>query len=151
MQNVGGVMTMGDFERGSFRKREGGRSRDSRGGRSEGGFGGHRDGGFGGGRREGGFRGGGFGGGRREFSRADKEMTSVKCDKCGEMCEVPFKPTGDKPVYCSTCFRKNDSGSDFSSRSSSGSGSGVSKSDIIEINNKLDRILAILEREQPEE
>ena len=128
---------MGDFDRSSsFRKREGsGRSRDYRGGSREGGF------------RSGG---GGFGGrssGGRSF---EKEMTSVKCDKCGEMCEVPFKPTGDKPVYCSSCFRKNDSGSDFSSRSSSGSSSssGVSKTDLVEINSKLDIILAILEREE---
>ncbi len=27
------------------------------------------------------------------------------CAKCGKTCEVPFKPTGDKPVYCSECFK----------------------------------------------
>lgn len=37
-------------------------------------------------------------------------MNEVTCDKCGERCVVPFKPTGDKPVYCSKCFRnKQDS------------------------------------------
>ncbi|MFA6088404.1 MAG: CxxC-x17-CxxC domain-containing protein [Candidatus Woesearchaeota archaeon] len=129
-------MTMGDFDRSSsFRKREGSgrsRDRDSRGG--------SRDGGF----RSGG---GGFGGrssGGRSF---EKEMHTVKCDKCGETCEVPFKPTNNKPVYCSSCFRKGESSGSDSVRSSPAS-SGVSKTDIIEINSKLDRILAILEREE---
>jgi len=35
-------------------------------------------------------------------------MHEVTCDKCGERCEVPFKPTGDKPVYCRNCFKKDD-------------------------------------------
>lgn len=54
-----------------------------------------RGGGFGGGRSSG--RGGSFGGGRPEMHRAT-------CAECGASCEVPFKPTGDKPVYCSNCF-----------------------------------------------
>ena len=28
------------------------------------------------------------------------------CDECGKDCKVPFKPSGDKPVYCSDCFEK---------------------------------------------
>jgi len=28
------------------------------------------------------------------------------CDECGKNCKVPFKPSGDKPVYCSDCFEK---------------------------------------------
>ena len=37
-------------------------------------------------------------------------MNEVTCDECGERCVVPFRPTGDKPVYCSKCFRnKRDS------------------------------------------
>jgi len=35
-------------------------------------------------------------------------MYEVVCDKCGKKCEVPFKPTSDKPVYCSQCFGKGD-------------------------------------------
>ena len=45
---------------------------------------------------------------RRDF-RKEVEMHSATCDKCGARCEVPFKPTGNKPVYCSDCFRKGDS------------------------------------------
>jgi len=28
------------------------------------------------------------------------------CDECGKDCKVPFKPSGDKPIYCSDCFEK---------------------------------------------
>ena len=46
--------------------------------------------------------------GRRSF---EKQMHEVTCDECGKRCEVPFKPSGDKPVYCSDCFEKRgDSG-----------------------------------------
>lgn len=31
-------------------------------------------------------------------------MHSAICDDCGAHCEVPFKPSGDKPIYCSDCF-----------------------------------------------
>jgi len=32
-------------------------------------------------------------------------MHKAVCSECGKDCEVPFKPTGDKPVFCSDCFR----------------------------------------------
>jgi len=82
---------------------------------------------------------GGFGRGRRSDSgrRSSKEMHSVKCDKCGKMCEVPFKPTTSKPVYCSDCFRKDDS-----SRSRSKPSFGK---ELDLINQKLDRIMEELE------
>lgn len=62
------------------------------------------------------------------------ERTKVTCDSCKKRCEVPFKPTSDKPVYCDDCFKK-DSGS-----KSSGSGKELS-----EISRKLDRIIELLE------
>ena len=43
-------------------------------------------------------------GGNRGGSRPD--MHSAKCSECGNTCEVPFRPTGEKPVYCSDCFRR---------------------------------------------
>lgn len=73
----------GGERRGSFESR-----RDS--GRRDGGFGANRGGGFGG-RRDGGFGG-------------EKVMHRATCAECGSSCEVPFKPTGEKPVYCSACF-----------------------------------------------
>jgi len=33
-------------------------------------------------------------------------MHKAVCSNCGKDCEVPFVPTGSKPVYCSDCFEK---------------------------------------------
>lgn len=77
---------------------------------NKGGFGGGKK--FGGGGR-GGDRGGsrgGFGGGRGG-DRERPEMHRATCNECGKSCEVPFRPSGDKPVYCSECFEgKRDGG-----------------------------------------
>ncbi|MBI2047370.1 hypothetical protein HYT26_04395 [Candidatus Pacearchaeota archaeon] len=59
-----------------------------------------------------GFRRGGGGGGFRRGGggfRSDfgpREMHKIKCSTCGKDAEVPFKPTGDRPVYCRDCFFK---------------------------------------------
>ncbi len=62
-----------------------------------------------GGNRDAGKRsfGGGFGGGR-SFDRnsARPEMHKAVCDDCGRNCEVPFKPSGNKEIFCSDCFNK---------------------------------------------
>lgn len=34
----------------------------------------------------------------------DKQMHQATCSDCGQRCEVPFKPNGSKPIYCSHCF-----------------------------------------------
>lgn len=34
-------------------------------------------------------------------------MFKAVCSKCGNECELPFKPSGDRPVFCSKCFEKN--------------------------------------------
>lgn len=47
------------------------------------------------------------GGGNRRFSDRPREMHKATCASCGKECEVPFKPTGEKPVYCRECFQKN--------------------------------------------
>ena len=36
-------------------------------------------------------------------------MHKAVCSKCGNECELPFKPSGDKPVFCSKCFQNNKS------------------------------------------
>ena len=59
-------------------------------------------GGFGGGGGGGGGR--GFGGGGRGFG-GPKQMFPVTCAQCGQQTEVPFKPTGSRPVYCRECFQ----------------------------------------------
>ncbi len=50
-------------------------------------------------RRAGGGGGGGYSGGARE-------MHPAVCAQCGKDTEVPFRPSGDRPVYCSDCFSK---------------------------------------------
>jgi CxxC-x17-CxxC domain-containing protein len=57
-------------------------------------------GGGGGGNRGGG---GGFG------DRPQREMFQATCSACGKVAEVPFKPRGDKPVYCRECFSTRQS------------------------------------------
>ncbi len=37
---------------------------------------------------------------------APRQMFPVTCADCGKSTEVPFQPRGDKPVYCSDCYRK---------------------------------------------
>src|SRR4030042_2735063 len=73
------MKTMGNFNRG------GGFDRNRNFGKRD--FGGSR------------FGGRGEGGGRRE-------MFKTVCSNCGKDCEVPFRPTSGKPVYCSDCFEK---------------------------------------------
>ena len=47
---------------------------------------------------------------RNSKNRRDFEMTRAICASCNSRCEVPFKPTSDKPIYCSNCFSKNGKG-----------------------------------------
>ncbi len=74
----------------SFGRRDFGGSSDSRGGSSFGG-----------------------GAGRSRFNRPGNrdfrqtQMFSATCAECAKPCEVPFRPNGDKPVFCSYCFNKN--------------------------------------------
>lgn len=35
-----------------------------------------------------------------------RELFPATCASCGNQAKVPFKPRGDKPVYCSDCFSK---------------------------------------------
>ncbi len=42
---------------------------------------------------------------RSRFGEA-REMHAAVCASCGQECEVPFEPRGDRPVYCNECFAK---------------------------------------------
>jgi len=126
---------MADFRsggRGGFRGRSGGRS---------GGFGGNRE-------RRGSFgERRGFDSGRRESSRGLVVMHDATCSKCGKKCQVPFRPTGDKPVLCSDCFRQKNGEGNFGREreSSRGNDSGMSSEQLKNINMKLDKILKVLQ------
>ncbi|MGD0780527.1 MAG: zinc-ribbon domain containing protein [Dehalococcoidales bacterium] len=37
---------------------------------------------------------------------ARRQMFPATCAQCGKATEVPFQPRGDKPVYCSDCYRQ---------------------------------------------
>lgn len=91
-----------------------------KGGKSGGGFKSGRGGGFGNSRGGGGFSKGrgGYGGARNDRGgrggygndSGERELFSAVCAECGNTCEVPFKPTGDKPVLCGDCFSKDKPG-----------------------------------------
>jgi CxxC-x17-CxxC domain-containing protein len=51
---------------------------------------------------------GGQGGG---YGRSQREMYPAVCAQCGKDTEVPFQPRGDRPVYCSDCFRQQPASS----------------------------------------
>ncbi len=148
---------MGNFNRGGDR---GG----SRFGGNRGGFGNRPS--FG---NRGGGRGGDRGGDRQSFP---KEMFKAVCTECSRPCEVPFRPTGGKPVLCRECFinsgggmsRDNDRGDrfpkrDFSDRaperprfdnsttsapSNKGSEEMMKKIDVL--TSKVDRLVQIVEK-----
>jgi len=63
--------------------------------------------GFGDRPRSGGFR-GGSNFRRGGFNDGPREMHKTKCSECGQECEVPFKPTEGRPVYCKECFAKRN-------------------------------------------
>ena len=33
-----------------------------------------------------------------------RQLYNVKCSNCGRDTQVPFKPSGDRPVYCRDCY-----------------------------------------------
>ncbi len=77
--------------------------------------------------------------GARNYQRPGfdkKRMFEAVCAKCGNKCEVPFRPTGDKPVYCSQCF---DKGSKTSAKTPD-----QLKQQFEILNAKLDKILQAL-------
>lgn len=90
---------------------------------------------------------------QRDFNerRASATMHMATCDDCGSQCQVPFRPTGEKPVYCHECFGKNGGGKTNKERSRSvGASSGVagiSKDQFEILNSKLDKIITLLDSE----
>ncbi|MEK7614708.1 MAG: CxxC-x17-CxxC domain-containing protein [Patescibacteria group bacterium] len=127
---------------------------------------------------------GGSGGGKPPFQKKswgvdkgggrDKVMFKAICSECGKNCEVPFRPSGDKPVYCQDCFNRKRDASDTRGRSSRPDFSNRApkrdftdrpsfrsnfqpdlkpapahddtKKQLVEINIKLDRLLGAMEK-----
>lgn len=42
---------------------------------------------------------------RNNRGYGERQMYEAVCDSCGVTCQVPFQPSGDKPVYCRDCFQ----------------------------------------------
>ena len=85
-----------------------------------------------------------FGGERRDrFSFDDKPMHKAVCDKCGQACQVPFRPTQGKPVFCDNCFGKGGNET-FSKGAHDSKDSGEVMQQIKMLNTKMDQLIKIL-------
>ncbi|MFZ4500420.1 MAG: CxxC-x17-CxxC domain-containing protein [Minisyncoccia bacterium] len=128
----------------------------------------------------GGFNKGGFGGkpsfqkkswGGNDSDRAPM-LFKATCAECGKGCEVPFRPTSGKPVFCNDCFNgqrdsndsrggrpsfndrgpKRDFGGDRPSfrpqedRPSFKQAPADNKRELTEISMKLDRLITAMEK-----
>ncbi len=79
---------------------------------------------------------------RDSGDRGGKGMYSAICDDCGNKCLVPFKPSSDKPIYCSSCFEKRGNSHDGESK---GSGNNMQSEKLDLIIEKLEKIVLALE------
>ena len=52
--------------------------------------------------QQGGYKGGND---KKQFG-GPKQLFSAICADCRKPCQVPFRPSGDKPIYCKDCFMK---------------------------------------------
>ena len=98
---------------------------------------------------------GGYGAG--QGMSGPREFFTATCSNCGKECQVPFRPTNGKPVYCSDCFEKmggrNEDRPQRSERPefrAPSEGSSQNRVQFDELNAKLDRILGMLEPKQAE-
>ncbi len=85
---------------------------------------------FGRGRSSGGFN-------RRSGRRDEKTMHTVICDGCKKECEVPFKPTEGKPVYCNDCFKSRGKSNKTNQQCNC-------KEELDKVNQKIDLILELV-------
>ncbi len=42
--------------------------------------------------------------------QSGRQLYDVTCAACGKPAQVPFKPSGDRPVYCRDCYMKQKRG-----------------------------------------
>ncbi len=85
--------------------------------------------------------------GRDSERSFEKRLFTVTCAKCGGAAEVPFRPRENKPVYCSSCFRKSGNYDAPTGNFESRSAAGPSRSELDKINEKLDKIMEALDIE----
>ncbi|MFP4111792.1 MAG: CxxC-x17-CxxC domain-containing protein [Candidatus Woesearchaeota archaeon] len=44
---------------------------------------------------------------KAESGSFSKDLHNSTCTDCGKECKVPFKPIGNRPVYCKSCYFKH--------------------------------------------
>ena len=59
---------------------------------------------------------------QQDDDSGERNFTQVVCAECGKKCEIPFKPSTDRPVYCRECFSKRKDGDSFRGRRDDSSG-----------------------------
>lgn len=79
-----------------------------------------------------------------------RSMFEAVCDECGNSCKVPFQPRGDKPIYCSNCFGEKKGVGGKETGQSQPHSQSLFKEQFETLNNKLDKILQLLDK-KPEE
>lgn len=91
-------------------------------------------------------------------AKAPRELHDAVCSGCGNNCQVPFFPTGSRPVFCRDCFRKSEGDSrpmfddrraprPFAPREG---GDGAMDARLRKIEKKLDMILELLDADDVE-
>lgn len=45
-------------------------------------------------------------GGAGATDQYGRQLHEVVCSACGQPAQVPFQPSGDRPVYCRDCYMK---------------------------------------------
>ena len=85
----------------------------------------------------------------RSFGNRDRkalQMYDAVCSSCGRECQLPFRPTGERPVYCKDCFAKNGAGDSNKSygKPIENRQLSPSKEQLESINYKLDKIIKLL-------
>ena len=53
---------------------------------------------------------------KQENKFRERILHKAVCADCNKECEVPFKPSGDRPVYCKECFSKRRTGGAFKAK-----------------------------------
>jgi len=64
------------------------------------------------------------GGGGGSFGGYERQMHPATCAECGTATQVPFMPSGARPVYCRDCYSRQSGGGRSGGGRGSYSGSG---------------------------
>jgi len=57
---------------------------------------------------------------RQDSNYRDRVLHKAICADCNKECEVPFRPSQDRPVYCKDCFSKRKGGGSFRGNADNG-------------------------------